>query len=277
MIVTTTEDARLRSLLLRAARADEDVVWGDASSSALVRGFPRLRVADRCSPPRRVRDVEDGRTTADGVVPLLVVTPALFAEWEARWCREARRWRQEATLRSPADVFVDRLRMNIRLRARKELWVDRVLARLSQAAGRPLPSPLRGFARRVMEDPARYSDMAPLTDVTGMSRGALKGRFRRRGLASPHTHLRWFRVLAVARLLEDPATSTMDVAHRLRLSHSGNLSRMLRETAGATATELRTEEGRDRLVLRLSAELFGGAALEAWDSLGRLFLRSSAA
>ena len=30
------------------------------------------------------------------------------------------------------------------------------------------------------------------------SRGALKARFRRRGLPSPSTYLRWFRVFAVA-------------------------------------------------------------------------------
>lgn len=278
MIVTTTEQKRLRSLLLRAARIDEDVVYGAAAAgSSLSRGFPRLRVADRPERPMRARETVDDDRRHDGAVPLLVVTPALLAEWEALWCREAVQWQQQAILRSPADVSTERLRMAIRTRARRDLWVDRTLARLSKAAGRPLPAAFRGFARRVMEDPARYSDMAPLADVAGMSRGALKGRFRRRGLDSPHTHLRWFRVLAIAWLLEDPATTTMDIALRLRLSHSGNLSRLVRETSGATATELRTEEGRERLVLTLSSELLGEIALDAWDSLGELFLRSAAA
>lgn len=277
MIVTTTEDRRLRFLLLRAARADEDVVWGELAASALSRGFPRLRVTDRSAPPSRARDVSEDGTTEDGPVPLLVVTPRLLAEWEARWCREATGWRQETPLKTPDDLITERLRVAMGARARSDLWVDRTLARLSKAAGRPLPSPLRGFARRVMEDPARYSETAPLAVVSGMSRGALKGRFRRRGLASPYAHLRWFRVLAIARLLEDPRTKTMDVAHRLRLSHSGNVSRMVREVSRETATELRSEEGRNRLVLKLSDELLGPSALEAWDSLGRLFLRTAAA
>lgn len=278
MIVTTTEDTRLRSLLLRAACTDEDVVYGAPTArSSLSRGFPRLRVADRPERPVRARGVAGDDQGRDGAVPLLVVTLALVAEWEDRWCQEATRWRRQAILRSPAELFTERLRMAIRARARRDLWVDGALAQLSKAAGRPLPAALRGFARRVMEDPARYSDMAPLAEVAGMSRGALKGRFRRRGLASPHTHLRWFRVLAIARLLEDPGTTTMDIAHRLRLSHSGNLSRMVRETSGATATELRTGEGRKRLVFTLSSELLGATALDAWDSLGGIFLRSAAA
>lgn len=271
MIVTTTEDRRLRSLLLSAARSDEDVVWGeDAVSSSIWRGFPRLQVADGPRRPVRVRDAEEKVATAQASVPLLVVTPAHIAEWESRW-------REDALPRAPGDISIERLRTAIRERATNDLWVDRMLARLAKAAGRPLPAAFRGFARRVMEDPARYSDMAPLATVSGMSRGALKGRFRRRGLASPHIHLRWIRLLAVARLLEDAGTTTMEVAHRLGLTHSGNLSRMVQETSGATPTELRTEEGRSRLVLALARELLAADALEAWDTLGEVFLRRAAA
>jgi len=277
MIVTTTEDRRLRSLLLRAARADEDVVWGERATSSLLRGFPRLRVTDRSRRPARARSVGERGTAGDGRPPLLVVTPALLAQWEARWCREVTGRRRGGTLKTPDDLSAERLRMAIRERARSDLWVDRTLAHLSKAAGRPLPASLCGFARRAMEDPAHYSETAPLAAVSGMSRGALKGRFRRRGLASPYTHLRWFRVLAIARLLEEPATRTMDVAHRLRLSHSGNVSRMVRQVSGETTTDLRTEEGRNRLVLKLSDGLLRPAALEAWDALGELFLRKAAA
>jgi AraC-like DNA-binding protein len=109
-----------------------------------------------------------------------------------------------------------------------------------------------------------------------MSRGALKAKFRRRGLASPHVYLRWFRTLAVAHFLSDRTVTVAGAAQRTGCTSSGNLCRMLGDLCGMTPTEARTIHGWNRLVITFAWHHLGPEALEAWSDLDELFERRAA-
>ncbi len=151
-------------------------------------------------------------------------------------------------------------------------WVDRALADPSRAAGAQLPTPLRAVSRRVMEFPVHYADLHGLSEVTGMSRGALKTRFRRRGLASPIHYVRWFRVLAAAHLLSDRAVTTLEAADRLGFNTGGNFCRTVKSVTGLTASEIRSVLGWNRLLVTFAWKFLGPGARAAWETLDDLFV-----
>jgi AraC-like DNA-binding protein len=152
-------------------------------------------------------------------------------------------------------------------------WVDGALADLGRAAGAQLPPPLRSFGRRILEFPVHYTTLRPIADACAMSRGALKAKFRRRGLASPHAYLRWFRTLAVAHILSDRTVTVAAAARRTGSASAGNLCRMLADVSGMTPTEVRTVRGWNRLVITFAWHHLGVGALEAWSDLDELFER----
>ncbi|HEX9709395.1 MAG TPA: helix-turn-helix domain-containing protein, partial [Candidatus Thermoplasmatota archaeon] len=201
-------------------------------------------------------------------LPVLRIERALVARWDAdRRARVAWATREEH--------YADRLRALVS-RERPQVWVDLAFRDLSKAAGARLPSAFRGFARRVMEFPARYGDLGGVCAVTGLSRGALKARFRRRGLPSPYTYLRWCRAMAAAHVLEDPGVTTFRAAERLGFTSDGNFCRTLRSTTGLTPTELRSATGRERLIADFVSRYLEPEALEVWDDLDTLFLTEAA-
>lgn len=155
-------------------------------------------------------------------------------------------------------------------------WVDRALADLSRAAGARLPVPLRTVGRRVMEFPMHYADLHGLADVTGITRGALKARFRRRGLPSPAHYVRWFRVLASAHLLADREVSTLEAAHRLGFTTGGNFCRTIKSVTGFTSNEVRSVQGWNRLLVTFAWRYLNPGAIEAWRTLDDLFVRKVA-
>jgi AraC-like DNA-binding protein len=157
--------------------------------------------------------------------------------------------------------------------ASEATWVDSALADLSRAAGARLPAPLRGFARRILEFPVHYKSLHPISKACGVTRGALKARFRRRGLASPYTYLRWLRIMAVAELLSDRSVSVATAAHRLGFTSDGNLCRMMGALTGLTPTEVRTVRGWQRLLITFAWIHLTPEALDAWTELDGLFGR----
>jgi len=146
-------------------------------------------------------------------------------------------------------------------------WVDRALADLSKAAGTPLPGPLRAFGRRVLEFPKHYHDLHAMARACHLSRGALKARFRRRGLESPYTYLRWFRVMAVASLLSDREVAVAQAAYRLGFTSDGNLCRAIVSLTGLTPTDVRTVRGWNRLLITFAWTYLTGSSLHAWAGL----------
>ena len=146
-------------------------------------------------------------------------------------------------------------------------WVDRALADLSKAAGTPLPGPLRAFGRRVLEFPKHYHDLHAMARACHLSRGALKARFRRRGLESPYTYLRWFRVMAVASLLSDREVAVAQAAYRFGFTSDGNLCRAIVSLTGLTPTDVRTVRGWNRLLITFAWTYLTGSSLHAWAGL----------
>lgn len=267
MIVALLNDPLLRATVRRAALPDEDVFWSrEDVAEALERGFPRLAVhapEDRRPVGRRVKRLPPE-------LPVLALTRPTLRAWES-----ARRNQGFAVSR--VDDHAKRLRQLMRATAGPLPWVEGLFRDLVRAGGRPLPPALRGMGRRVLEFPARYRDLGDVARVAGLSRGALKARFRRRDLPSPFTYLRWFRVLAVAHVLADPEVSTEEAAHRTGLRSSGNLCRYVEGVAGVSPSDLRDGGGRPRLVAGFARECLHGVPLEeGWGSLEELFLVDAA-
>jgi AraC-like DNA-binding protein len=128
----------------------------------------------------------------------------------------------------------------------------------------------------VLEFPSRYRTLHDVADCCDMSRGALKARFRRRGLPSPYTYLRWLRVLAVAEVLSDRDVTVARAAYQLGFTSAGNLCRLIDQLADTTTTELRTVHGWRRLVVRFAWVHLSPEALAAWATLTDLFERRAA-
>jgi len=250
----------LRQAVRGAAHPEEDVVSEPAlATEALQSGFPRLLIRS---------GVELRDRQPDGV-RVLDLDDLLLRRWEAE--------RHSGDLPSPRLEYVTRrLQVLMHRPATEGTWVDVALADLSRAAGMPLPFPLRGFARRVFEFPSRYTSLHDLSESCGLSRGALKARFRRRGLASPYTYLRWFRTMTVAQVLSDRGVTVSRAAYRLGFTSAGNLCRVTADIAGTTPTELRSVRGWNQLVVRFAWIHLTPDALEGWTTLSDLFRRGVA-
>lgn len=266
MLVAPLSDPLLRIAVGHAARVDEDVVFDtDGARVALQQGFPRLLlIADEDA----VTAERPGSRSAGGV-PVLRLSEALRASWE--------RARRADDVPAPrAEYWGRRLRTSIAERALRSTWIDGVLRDLSRSVGAPLPHPFRGLARRVLEHPARYHDLHDLAALTGLSRGALKARFRRRGLPSPYAYVRWLRILAAAHVLAEASVTTLDASVRLGFTSNGNFSRAVRSTTGLTPGALRQAAAGERLLVAFSAGHLARPMLDAWEDLGELFLRRAA-
>lgn len=260
MIVGYISDPVVRAALASTAHPEEDVILDPAlADEAVAFGFPRLIV----------RLGEGAGTVLPPVYEAGV--PVLTLPWEtpSRWEVE---WRSQGLPAGRARWTADRLRALVEQEARADSWVDRALGDLGRAVGSPLPSALKGFARRVMEFPSHYDDLHPLAEACGTSRGALKARFRRRNLPSPYSYLRWFRVMAVAHCLSDREATVAQVASRLGYTSDGNLCRALQSLTHITPTEARTPRGWNLLIINLAWKYLDGEALKAWREMGDLFV-----
>jgi AraC-like DNA-binding protein len=257
MIVVQVTDPSLRRAVRRAAHAEEDVVV-DArlALDALEWGFPRLLVKS-----------EDVRLPIPPpAVPVLDLDALTLRRWEVE------RRSSELPL-SRLEYRTKHVSVLIEQAAKERTWVDGALAELARAAGAQLPRPLRTFARRILEFPVHYTTLHQLAEVCRLSRGALKAKFRRRGLASPYTYLRWLRLMAVADLLSDRSVTVAQAARRMGFTSDGNLCRMMGDVCGMTPTEVRTVRGWNRLLISFAWQHLTPEALAAWASLDELFQR----
>jgi len=266
MILAPLTDPILRASVRRAALPEEDVFHRmEDVSSAMQFGFPRLLVYQ---PEDRFSALGE-QGSLERKVPVLAITRATLRSWESAW-------HADGLAMSRIDDSAFRLRALMRTASGSPNWVDGVFADLTLILGRGLPSDFKGFARRVMEYPARYSNLSDLHRFLDPSPGALKARFRRRGLPSPSTYLRWFRVVAAGRLLSDPQQTTLAASFRMGFTSDGNFCRWVQATAGFPPSVLRGREGRMLLLFRLATEGFPAGAMEAWESMGGVFLREIA-
>lgn len=262
MIVAYVSDPYFRTVVQNAAHPEEDVVLSARLAPAAVEwGFPRLILqADGTQAP--LMGVRSG-------VPVMQLDRDLLARWENE--------RRSAELPPRRiDFLTSRLRTAIDKQSQGASWVDKCLADLAKAAGTPLPMPLRAFGRRILEFPTHYNDLHAMADACEMTRGALKARFRRRGLESPYTYLRWFRMMAVAYMLSDRNVTVANAAHRLGFTSDGNLCRTMGSLTGLAPTEVRTLRGWNRLLISFSWTYLTRAQLDGWHELDELFSREAA-
>lgn len=255
MIVVQAHDPSLRKAAVRAAHSEEDVVFeGRLLQSALEYGFPRLLVREGGRRP--------GFTPVD--VPVLEIDDAKRRRWEhERLAEELPRTR--------LDHLTQQLSIEFARVGRGDSWADRALSDLSRAAGARLPGSLRSFGRRIMEYPVHYTTLFPLATACGTTRGALKARFRRRGLPTPSTYLRWFRLLAVAEVLSDHDVTVADAARRCGFTSDGNLCRMMAKVTSMTPTEARSLHGRRTMLLAFVWKHLRVDDLEGWAALDDIF------
>jgi AraC-like DNA-binding protein len=264
MIVALVRDPLIREAVVQAAHPDEDVVMRAADVHAAMHyGFPRLLVheGDRLDGFRRL-------VNERGVEVL-----GLTAGDRTTWDDEHRRG---GTPSSAEQFTADRVHRLIRAVSARG-WATDALRDLARAAGAPLPASFRGLGRRVMEFPTYYEDLHALERITGLSRGALKARFRRKGIMSPASYLRWFRAMAAAHVLRQPDTTTLKAAHRLGFTSDGNFCRSITATTGLTPTEIRSREGWHHLLIVFSSLHLQHEALMGWSELGGMFVRTRAA
>lgn len=255
MIVVHVSDPTLRKALRRAAHPEEDVIADPRLAlEAIDLGFPRLVVKGA---GERLPVVAPG-------VPVLELDEPTLRRWEAE--------------RRSGELPPERLRFTahrlgalIETSALERTWVDGALADLTRAAGTQLPFPLRSFARRILEFPAHYTNLRTIADACGMSRGALKARFRRRGLDSPFTYQRWLRLMAVADLLSDREVPIAVAARRMGFTSDANMCRTMARVCQMTPTEVRTVHGWNRLLISFAWLHLTPQALEAWAGLDELF------
>ncbi len=266
MILAPIQERNLRSIVRRAALPEEDVFHGfEDVRHALGFGFPRLlvcRAADRAELRERLQLETRG-------VPVLAVAEDVVRGWDSARAADGLAIRR-------IDDSALRLRGLLEKTALASEAVESVFSDLSQILGGGLPSELRGFSRRILEYPIRYSSLNALGGAFGLSAGALKARFRRRGLPSPSTYHRWFRLLAVSRILSDPGETTLTAAFRMGFASDGNFCRWVRATSGMTPSSVRDWNGRLLLLVRLAEACLPEGSLERWESFGGIFLRQVA-
>ncbi len=257
MILLSVRDPVLRLAVERCARPDEAVV-GDEPwvKLALEHGYPRVHVRDDV--PRRSSSVQRP------AVPVLWVSGEMLQGWDHER-------RKLEVLLPRTDYLARRLSAVISEVSLDATWVDRLLADLGRAVGSPLPLPFRAFTRHTLELPAKYTSLGDIAAEVEISPGALKARFRRKGLESPFTFLRWLRSFAVAELLADPDVKVAQAAEALGFTSDTNMCRMVKVLTGETPGSLRDPGVGRTLRVAFVREHLGRGALEGWARLEGLF------
>lgn len=262
MIAALFRTSVLRSAVESAARWDEDVL---VTRCEVLRGlrtaYPRVLLVD--DHHERDSAVNEARVRN---VPIVPVRDADVASWEARR-------RERVPPPGRARFYGGYVRAL--LPVGPPSWVDRLLADLARAAGRPLPASLRVLARRVLEDPSQYATLEALAPVTGLGSAALRARFRRRDLPSPLDYLRWLRLLAVVHRLDTNSETVSVAARALGFQSSGNLARFTRSVCGQVPSTLRADDVWPTLVIRFASALLRPGMLDAWRSLDTAFVREA--
>ena len=266
MILAPIPDFRSRSIVRRAALAEEDVFHQPSVIvQALQLGYPRLFLARRVDWVRYRPYLQ----SAHERVPALVLGQVSLAQ-------DGPGWNNEGKGAAGIDESAIRLRALFSEVTERRDWVEGVFSDLTRILGEGLPLEVRGFFRRALEFPALYGSLRQAGEMYGLSPGALKARFRRRELPSPSTYLRWLRLVAAGRILADPEETVLSASYRMGFASDGNFCRWVSSVSGMNPSALRDWDGRLHLLIRLADECLHPGSLEKWRSFRGLFLRSVA-
>jgi AraC-like DNA-binding protein len=266
MILAPLRDPFLRAAVRRAGLPEEDIFCCPTGvQEALAFGYPRLLVFEpgslTWSLERRLASASDLPTLPIDNTILRHLRPSGLHSWDGG---------------SMVDDAARRLRALMQEAGARATWVEGFFSDLARITGSSAPLEFRGFARRILEYPIRYSSPRVMGSVAELSPGAMKERFRRRGLPSPALYTRWLRLIAAARVLSEPGVTTLAASFRMGFSSDGNFCRWVQATSGLSPSGLRSGEGRLALLARFSHRCLENRALEKWRSLEGLFLRDVA-
>jgi AraC-like DNA-binding protein len=263
MILAPIKDRYLLRAVRRASLAVEDVFTeAEDILGALRVGSPRISILE----PESDDLVAQLIRRMGSKLPILEIAP-----------HDLRTLRYSTTSIATRQIDIDpvRLRRMIEQVARPMGWVDRVLRDLGQLAGRPLPLELRALARRVLAFPSRYALTDEVSGTAGLTPGAMKARFRRRGLPSPFAYTVRLRALCACEFLSRQDTTTASVVYRMGYSSSGNFYRAFLKLTGLRPSVGATVQGRLAVSTSFAAELLSAEQLARWDDLGPLFVRAA--
>ncbi len=263
MILAPIKDPSLLRAVRRASLPVEDVfVESEDILKALRAGFPRVSILESESDEMVARLIRSiGRE-----LPILEV---------ARLDLRNLRGSTTTVVTRQIDIDPVRLRRMIEQVARPMSWVDGLLRDLGRVAGRPLPLELRALARRVLEFPSQYALTEGVAGNVRLTPGAMKARFRRRGLPSPFAYTVRLRALCACELLARQEMTTTSVAYHMGYSSSGNFCRAFLKLTGLRPSVGTTVQGRLAVITSFAAELLRAEQLEKWDDLGPLFVRAA--
>ena len=263
MILAPVKDPSLLRAVRRASLPVEDVfVESEDIRRALLAGSPRLSILEPELDDALARLIR----RAGPKLPILEIAPY-----------DLRNLRRSTTSVATRQIDVDplRLRRMIEQVARPMSWVERILRDLGQVAGRPLPLEHRALARRVLEFPSRYALTEEVAGTAGLTPGAMKARFRRRGLPSPFAYTIRLRALCACEFLSRQEMTTTSVAYHMGYSSSGNFCRAFLKLTGLKPSVGGTVKGRLVVTTSFGAELLRAEQLDKWDGLGALFVRAA--
>lgn len=263
MILAPIKDPSLRLAVRRASLAVEDVfVETEDILAALRTGTPRVAILEPGSDEPVVRLIR----RVGSKLPILEIAP-----YDLRNLR----YSTTSVVTRQIDIDPVRLRRMIEQVARPMGWVDGILRDLSHVAGRPLPLELRALARRVLEFPSRYALTEEVAGTAGLTPGAMKARFRRRGLPSPFAYTARLRALYACEFLSRRGMTTTSVAYQMGYSSSGNFCRAFLKLTGFRSSVGATVQGRLAVTTSFGADLLRADQLDGWDHLGPLFVRAA--
>jgi AraC-like DNA-binding protein len=266
MILAPLRDPFLRAAVRRAVLPEEDVFCCPVGvQDALAFGYPRLLVFE----PEGLPWPLERRVAGNSDVPNLALGDTILRHLRPSGTHPRDRSRS-------VDDAARRLRALMQEAGARATWVEGFFSDLARITGLNAPPEFRGFARRILEYPLRYPSPREMGRVAELSPGAMKERFRRRGLPSPAVYTRWLRLIAAARVLSDSGMTTLAASFRMGFSSDGNFCRWVQATSGLSPSGLRSGEGRLALLARFSHRCLENRALEKWRSLEGLFLREVA-
>ena len=263
MILAPIKDQYLLRVVRRASLAVEDVfVEPEDIRRALRVGFPGILILG----PESEEEVVRLMPRVGPRLPILEVAPQdLQTLRHTKWSVATRQ----------IDMDPARLRRMVEQVARPMNWVERILRELGQLAGRPLPLELRALVRRVLEFPSLYALTEEVAGRVGLTPGAMKARFRRRGLPSPFAYTVRLRALCACEFLSRKEMTTASVAYHMGYSSSGNFCRAFLKLTGLRPSVGATLPGRLVTSANFAADLLRAEQLERWDDLRPMFVRAA--
>ncbi len=147
------------------------------------------------------------------------------------------------------------------LRTAIDAAVDQVSAAGLSAELEPLvPATILPFLRYCMEHARRDISVEEVAGAMGVHRKTLVDRLRAARLPSPRSVIGWCRLLAAARLLDDPGRTVEQVALKLDFPSGTALRNMCKRYTGLRTTEVRQNGGVRCLMHAFKGELVALAA-----------------